>query len=144
MEEAAFSKVASQVQFSVMAAGNQVDAISINSTTGAAVSLTAMLVWAGQEPLSAALLNSNECRSVGSAAVSLPTTMVLFVSRGSITGNLIANEGLPTGGQGVSLIVTSTGIAITGNALKGARVVPARPGLAPPFNTWDILNAILT
>jgi hypothetical protein len=144
MEAAAFSKVASQVQFSVMAAGNQVDAISINSTTGAAVSLTAMLVWAGQEPLSAALLNSNECRSVGSAAVSLPTTMVLFVSRGSITGNLIANEGLPTGGQGVSLIVTSTGIAITGNALKGARAVPARPGLAPPFNTWDILNAILT
>ena len=138
MELAAFSKLQITVQLSLVVTGNQIDATSIDPATGGTVSHTALLIWADQAPQNAAVVDANECRSVTAGTTALPTVTLLFVNRGAITGNVIINEGLVTGAQGECLAVSSTGIAITGNALRGSRAIPPRPGILPPFNSWGM------
>jgi hypothetical protein len=143
MESGAFSKLQITVQLSLVVTGNQIDATSTDPATGGTVSHTALAIWADEAPQNAVVVSANECRSITAGATALPTVLLLFVNRGAITGNVIINEGLVTGAQGECLAVSSTGIALTGNALRGSRAIPPRPGILPPFNSWDFLNAIL-
>jgi hypothetical protein len=143
MELTGFSKLPSPVQLSVVTTGNRIDATSVDPATQSTLSRYALLIWADAGPLTEVLVSSNDCRNVMSGTIALPTVFLGFINRGAVNGNVIANEGLVAGAQGECLAVTSTGIAITGNALKGARAIPLRPGVLPPFNTWDLFNAIL-
>lgn len=97
-------------------------------------------------------LTGNQLRN---SSLPLPTALLLFVQRTTVTGNLILNESPTDGDEKFSLVLlaiqfhisqfgTATAlpaypIAVTGNVLQGYTALPVR-NYPAPLNTWLVFN----
>jgi hypothetical protein len=69
-----------------------------------------------------------------------PVATVIRVPQAVATGNLLHNRS-DDRGMSIALLCPASGIAVTGNVLRGQTLLPPRP-LPAPLDTWDALNTV--